>query len=445
LLPFGQACLATEIDGADFDLDVPVLTWDSTNWNAPGDTTYFDPATDTVTLRIWGNDQDPLVDPPAMEYEVPVNSDLLLDAPFAGAPGAPPPDRIYAANGEIGLKWPGFDDSSFDPDVGLTGVIYPGAEFRPIQLLLNFNPSTELQELAYPNATVNCEPGGTLAIDKKAFDPVSGLFTDIANLPSSTTFPTTVEWQITVTNVSQWLVENVHLTDPNAAACETEFAAAMDAVEAGKTFLEAFESVTFTCESDIGGVPALNTAIAGATDVWGRPLPEVSDDAAVVQVLASGIIGDTVWYDTNGNGVQDGSEQGIQNTKVVLNALDGQDVDPLTAGIQTSMTATTGIDGKYLFSGLPDGRYRVQVSLGDVPNPSAMALRFTTASSFTIDLPEGGSILTADFGVVADELPTTGVDTDVILLIAILLMVAGSVAVLVARRRDELGGEAEAG
>ena len=41
----------------------------------------------------------------------------------------------------------------------------------------------------------------------------------------------------------------------------------------------------------------------------------------------------------------------------------------------------TDVNGKYLFSGLPLGNYKVQVLIGDVPDAQDRTLRFTTASS----------------------------------------------------------------
>lgn len=440
--PFAEACLPIIIDDADFNLYVPVIRWDSGNWNTPGDTTYFDPASDTLTLKIWDNTQDPNVDAPAFVYEVPVNSDLLLSAPFVGAPGAPTADRIYSDGTVVGLEWPGYDNEAFDPNTGLDGVVYPGPEYRPIHIQLGYNPQSAIDTVEYPSATTDCEPGGEVTIDKKVYDPTSGLFVDLANLPSSTTFPADVQWQITVTNATEYRIEDVYLTDPTTLECEAAFGAALEAIEPGKDYLNAFESIAFTCDAQIDGIPTINTASTGGNDVWGRAIPEVSDDAAVFQVQASATIGDTVWYDDNDNGVQDGSEAGIANTPVKLTALEGQDVDPVTPGVQTTLTITTDVDGKYLFSGLPDGQYKVEVSLSSVPNDTSLTLRFTTASSFTVDLPDGGSYLDADFGVIADELPTTGLDTDAIVLIAMLLLVAGTIAVLVGRREDdEAGGQ----
>jgi fimbrial isopeptide formation D2 family protein/uncharacterized repeat protein (TIGR01451 family) len=63
-------------------------------------------------------------------------------------------------------------------------------------------------------------------------------------------------------------------------------------------------------------------------------------------------LGDRVWEDTNGNGIQDDGATGIAGLTVRL--LDAQ-------GGDTGRSTTTGADGSYLFSGLAPGRYSVQV------------------------------------------------------------------------------------
>ncbi|MCZ7532885.1 MAG: LPXTG cell wall anchor domain-containing protein [Acidimicrobiia bacterium] len=152
------------------------------------------------------------------------------------------------------------------------------------------------------------------------------------------------------------------------------------------------------------------------------------------------MIGDRVWYDTNGDGLQDAGEKGIPGSTVMITGLDGQDVDPVTAGVQTTLMMLTGDDGKYLFSGLPAGTYKVETQLSWIPPGSGQT--FTTVSSFIVELPDGGEDLTNDFGVVAvvsDELPHTGLNTDTLLIVAILLTITGAGAVLVTRRKKHNG------
>ena len=98
-------------------------------------------------------------------------------------------------------------------------------------------------------------------------------------------------------------------------------------------------------------------------------------------VAQLGAIGDTVFEDTNGNGVQDDGEQGIAGITVTLTLPDG-----------STQTTTTNGAGAYLFDELPAGNYTVEV--GDGPTGSTL----TTAGSFNISLDEGEEDLTADFG-----------------------------------------------
>jgi serine-aspartate repeat-containing protein C/D/E len=72
-------------------------------------------------------------------------------------------------------------------------------------------------------------------------------------------------------------------------------------------------------------------------------------DAGIVAVQAK--LGDTVWEDKNGNGVQDAGEAGISGVSVQLKDSTGKVVQ----------TTTTGADGKYSFSADP-GTYTVSVT-----------------------------------------------------------------------------------
>ncbi|KAA3641826.1 MAG: DUF11 domain-containing protein [Armatimonadetes bacterium] len=266
----------------------------------------------------------------------------------------------------------------------------------------------------------------SITIDKLVWDGDS--YEDSAVLVPGAT-PT---WQITVSNPSLVTVSGISLSDPVAPLCETAFAAALPGGS-----LAAGGSVIITCTGpavEVGST--VNVATASGNGVL-----SVDDDATVrvAAVQASGVIGDRVWYDLDDDGIQDASEVGIPGATVRITGLDGQDVDAATAGIQTSMTMVTGTDGKYLFSALPAGNYKVDTQLSWIPDPEAVGLRFTTPSSFTIALADGGENLTADFGVVSDELPHTGLDADKLLIVAILLMIAGAGAVLATRRRKDNG------
>ena len=76
----------------------------------------------------------------------------------------------------------------------------------------------------------------------------------------------------------------------------------------------------------------------------------------------TGSIGDTVWRDSNRNGVQEGNEGGLGGVDVILQLdLDGDgQVD------YTTRTTTDG-QGNYLFSNLPAGDYRIVIDTGTIP------------------------------------------------------------------------------
>ena len=66
----------------------------------------------------------------------------------------------------------------------------------------------------------------------------------------------------------------------------------------------------------------------------------------------NGSVGDRVWLDSNGNGVQDAGEAGINGVTVQL----------LDASNNVVGTATTSGDGNYTFNNLAPGTYTVRVS-----------------------------------------------------------------------------------
>ncbi len=70
-------------------------------------------------------------------------------------------------------------------------------------------------------------------------------------------------------------------------------------------------------------------------------------------------LGDTVWYDSNRNGVQDSGEAGVAGVKVTLLDANGNPV--------AGATATTDANGHYQFSNLKPGAYSVQFDQTTLP------------------------------------------------------------------------------
>jgi LPXTG-motif cell wall-anchored protein len=164
----------------------------------------------------------------------------------------------------------------------------------------------------------------------------------------------------------------------------------------------------------------VNTTTASGTDRFEDTVTD-SDDASVVTfaVLASGLVGDTVWNDLDGDGVQDAGEPGIGGATVRLTDLATGEVT----------TKTTDGDGKYLFAALEAGSYRTELVVSSVGGT------LTTPGDFTITLAEGEARLDADFGV-QDALPVTGFDLDILALVALGLLTLGAIALIATRRRE---------
>ncbi|MFV9505937.1 MAG: SdrD B-like domain-containing protein, partial [Oscillochloridaceae bacterium umkhey_bin13] len=110
-------------------------------------------------------------------------------------------------------------------------------------------------------------------------------------------------------------------------------------------------------------------------------------------------IGDTVWYDRNG----DGQQVGVQETGISGVTVNLQVWNPATSSYITVRTTSTDSNGKYIFDTLPPGTYRVVVDTTDPSIPAdAFGNRFapTTPVSREITLTNADN-LTADFGFTA--------------------------------------------
>ncbi|RLC01388.1 MAG: hypothetical protein DRI57_31165, partial [Deltaproteobacteria bacterium] len=108
------------------------------------------------------------------------------------------------------------------------------------------------------------------------------------------------------------------------------------------------------------------------------------------------IIGDTVWSDANGNGVQDSGEPGIGG--VTLNLIGaGDDGNFGTADDIVEATVTTGDDGTYLFNNLDPDEYIVDVT--DTDNVlTGYSLTGGSDPTTPITVNAGDTYLNADFG-----------------------------------------------
>jgi protocatechuate 3,4-dioxygenase beta subunit len=114
------------------------------------------------------------------------------------------------------------------------------------------------------------------------------------------------------------------------------------------------------------------------------------DGTPCVPVLHPYLIGDTVWYDANGNGVQDNGETGIAGVTVTLLDSNGQ---PIPGG-----TAVTDANGQYSFK-VEAGTYSVQVNASNFNTGGALVgLTSTTGGEKLTNTVTTANILTYDFG-----------------------------------------------
>lgn len=126
----------------------------------------------------------------------------------------------------------------------------------------------------------------------------------------------------------------------------------------------------------------------------GDSFTNLTIDLAVVQTAR---LGDTVWFDRDGDGIIDGDEEGIAGVTVTAVWL-GLDGVP-GGGDDVTFTTTTDANGNYLFEGLPGGQYVVTVSGLDADFvPSYDLDGVSTPGTTTVSLPAGGERLDADFG-----------------------------------------------
>lgn len=117
----------------------------------------------------------------------------------------------------------------------------------------------------------------------------------------------------------------------------------------------------------------------------------------------TGLIGDTVWQDTDGDGVLDAGESGISGISVQLDGdTNGDSV------IDVTQTTVTNAAGVYEFSGLAAGTYTVTVARPAGTVPSFDADGTGTPDVASVVLAAGTTDRTQDFGYTNP--PSTDVD-----------------------------------
>lgn len=151
------------------------------------------------------------------------------------------------------------------------------------------------------------------------------------------------------------------------------------------THTESGPTVTDSIAANVTGFTVLRGVLA---TFYNDPIP-------------AGAIGDFVWNDLNGDGVQDPGEPGLAGVTVSLSG-------------SASATTTTDASGAYLFSGLSSGNYTVTATLpaGFTASPANQGgdpLKDSNGSPAAVSLATlNTSDLSIDFGYVPIPPPPTG-------------------------------------
>ncbi|HVR75371.1 MAG TPA: SdrD B-like domain-containing protein [Planctomycetota bacterium] len=155
---------------------------------------------------------------------------------------------------------------------------------------------------------------------------------------------------------------------------------------------------TVSIDPETGGASGrrLTTPNPRDTGPLGPGGADLTRDFGLEPGPSDAVVGDTVFSDLNGNGVQETNEPGIPGVLVRLSA-------PATSGFPGSnQTATTGVGGKYLLTvpGIPTGGTVVASVEIDINSPLLAGKVLTTPNAqATIPLGPGGEDRDRDFGL----------------------------------------------
>jgi len=216
------------------------------------------------------------------------------------------------------------DDGNYNPSTGiwaLPGVVFPGDTITRIiyaQVSGDEGPIFNVAEITnMTEGDLDSTPGN----DDPSEDDQEGVCTSV---PIALLCRETMTIRIPDEFTSyQWFKDGVAISGATADS------------------LDVIESGTYQIQVDGGSCP------------YGNCCPFIVTE----EPCAS--IGDTVWEDTNGDGVQDGGEAGIQNVKVIIYDVNtGQPLD----------SAFTDASGNYLFEEIASGDYYLAFDISTSTN-----------------------------------------------------------------------------
>ncbi|HQY32824.1 MAG TPA: SdrD B-like domain-containing protein [Actinotalea sp.] len=164
------------------------------------------------------------------------------------------------------------------------------------------------------------------------------------------------------------------VTDADPSDGTLELAVPSIAVGTPVTIVYTLTAPMLTSADEVAGFELLNTADATYTSLAGtvpgeRAYDDVDPDTVGLEVDVASL-GDTVWFDLDGNGVQGPGEAGVGAVTVTVVYL-GADGVFGTADDETHVRVTAA-DGSYLVENLPQGQYRVTLDAATLPAGTAV-------------------------------------------------------------------------
>jgi CshA-type fibril repeat protein len=170
--------------------------------------------------------------------------------------------------------------------------------------------------------------------------------------------------------------------------------------------------VTFVHKKGFVGTVTQPVTYQIANNWDGVTTPQVTTSQLIPTIIGkianSVSIGDKVWRDLNGNGRQGVADIGIAGVKVTLQTAKGKPVKDLYG--KTVKPLITDENGKYLFTDLPAGQYKVVVTYppkfrSTIPNRGSRETDSSTYQAKSKVLALGQSDLSLGFGMVPKMTP----------------------------------------
>ena len=156
-----------------------------------------------------------------------------------------------------------------------------------------------------------------------------------------------IEYSFTVKNIGDVELHSITIDDPLI----TVQGGPLTSLEVGESDSTTFSGVYTIAETDIKARQVVNVATVHGQDVHGQQVS--ADDHETITWKPQpqlGSIGDFVWLDANGDGIQDPDEPGVAGVTVRLLSETGEEL----------RVTTTDSEGFYLFTKLVDGVYEIE-------------------------------------------------------------------------------------